>query len=77
MNISTHSPINNVTTLTFDIFGTVLDLAGSLIPPLNELLLRINANPSITGEAIWAHWRQRQRIEQYQDNLLMLGHSGY
>ena len=77
MNSPTDNPIDKVTTLTFDIFGTVLDLAGSLIPPLNELLLRINADPTITGEAIWAHWRQRQRIEQYQDNLLMLGHSGY
>ena len=26
---------------------------------------------------MWAQWRHRQRIEQYQDNLLMLGHSGY
>ena len=34
----TKSPIENVTTLTFDIFGTVLDLAGSLIPPLDDLL---------------------------------------
>ena len=77
MNSPTDNAIDKVTTLTFDIFGTVLDLAGSLIPPLKELLIRIEANPDITGEDIWAHWRQRQRIEQYQDNLLMLGHSGY
>ena len=31
----------------------------------------------MTGEAFYADWRERQRIEQYQDNLLMLGHSGY
>ena len=47
--------------LAFDIFGTVLDLAGSLTPRLSELLDDCGA----------------QRIEQYQDNLLMLGHSGY
>jgi 2-haloacid dehalogenase len=31
----------------------------------------------MTGQAFYADWRERQRIEQYQDNLLMLGHSGY
>ena len=34
----TENPVEKVTTLTFDIFGTVLDLAGSLIPPLDDLL---------------------------------------
>ena len=70
------NPIKQVNTLTFDIFGTVLDLAGSLIPPLNQLLKKC-APENITGDDVWAIWRQRQRIEQYQDNLLMLGHSGY
>ena len=71
------NPINKVNTLTFDIFGTVLDLAGSLIPPLNQLLKKCDTPENITGDDVWAIWRQRQRIEQYQDNLLMLGHSGY
>ena len=31
----------------------------------------------MTGQAFYGDWRERQRIEQYQDNLLMLGHSGY
>ena len=31
----------------------------------------------VTGQAFYSDWRERQRIEQYQDNLLMLGHSGY
>ena len=30
--------IENVNTLTFDVFGTVLELAGSLVPPLEKLL---------------------------------------
>ena len=61
--------------LTFDIFGTVLDLGGSLAGPTGEFL-SAHGSP-MTGEAFYAEWRERQRIEQYQDNLLMLGHSGY
>ena len=64
-----------VTHLTFDIFGTVLDLTGSLAPPAGEFLAAHGSE--MTGEAFYAEWRARQRIEQYQDNLLMLGHSGY
>jgi 2-haloacid dehalogenase len=70
-----NDPFDNVTTLTFDIFGTVLDLAGSLVPPANRFLRDHGAK--IDGEAFWGQWRARQRIEQYQDNILMLGHSGY
>ena len=71
------SRIENITTLTFDIFGTVLDLAGSLIPPLDDLLNQCPNTEQLNGKDVWAQWRHRQRIEQYQDNLLMLGHSGY
>ncbi len=67
--------IANVDTLTFDIFGTVLNLTGSLVPPVDRFLARRTA--SISGDDFYAQWRARQRIEQYQDNLLMLGHSGY
>ena len=68
-------PLADVTTLAFDIFGTVLDLAGSLTPPIDGLLAEKGA--PIDGRAFWEQWRARQRIEQYQDTLLMLGHSGY
>ena len=61
--------------LTFDIFGTVMDLGGSLASPAGEFL-SAHGSP-MTGQAFYAEWRERQRIEQYQDNLLMLGHSGY
>jgi len=71
------SPIGEIKTLTFDIFGTILDLAGSLVPPLENLLRTCGASPDIKGAELWTQWRHRQRIEQYQDNLLMLGHSGY
>ena len=71
------NPLDRVSTLTFDIFGTVLDLEGSIVPPLEEILRSCEAHESITGADVWSHWRRRQRIEQYQDNLLMLGHSGY
>ena len=61
--------------LTFDIFGTVMDLSGSLAGPAGEFLTAHGSG--MTGQAFYAEWRERQRIEQYQDNLLMLGHSGY
>ena len=68
-------PIAQVNTLAFDMFGTVLDLGGSLIGPTDTFLKERGS--SVTGEQLWADWRGRQRIEQYQDNLFMLGHSGY
>ena len=71
----TTDPIDRVTTLTFDVFGTILDLSGSLVPPLSRFLTE--KGTSVDGSAFWQLWRARQRIEQYQDTLFMLGHSGY
>ena len=68
-------PMERITTLAFDMFGTVLDPAGSLTPPLGRFLTEKGA--SVDGATLWADWRDRQRIEQYQDALLMWGHSGY
>ncbi len=68
-------PLARVKYLTFDIFGTVMDLSGSLAGPAGEFLSAHGSG--MTGRAFYAEWRERQRIEQYQDNLLMLGHSGY
>jgi 2-haloacid dehalogenase len=64
-----------VTTLAFDIFGTVLDLTGSLTPPTRQFLQKKGAG--VSAELFYDQWRARQRIEQYQDSLMMLGHSGY
>ena len=69
--------IERVNTLTFDIFGTVLDLAGSLVPPLEKLLHECNTPGYLTGADVWKQWRLRQRLEQYQENIIILGHSGY
>lgn len=66
---------STVQALTFDLFGTILDLGGSLTPPLLPFLQAKGA--AIAADAFWAQWRDRQRIEQYQDTLMMLGHSGY
>ena len=61
--------------LTFDLFGTILDLGGSLTPFIDESL---NARAvDVSADEFWAQWRYRQRIEQYQDTIVMLGHSGY
>ena len=70
-----NNPIESVTTLTFDIFGTVLDLTGSLEAPTGELLKELGSD--LTGAEFYPQWRARQRIEQFQDSLIMLGHGGY
>ncbi|RIK32884.1 MAG: haloacid dehalogenase type II [Chloroflexi bacterium] len=61
--------------LTFDLFGTILDLGGSLTPYIADFLAGKGA--TVTAETFWAQWRERQRLEQFQDTLMMLGHSGY
>lgn len=61
--------------LTFDLFGTVLNLGDSLTPALARFLKE--AESDLTPEAFWKQLRYRQRIEQFQDSLLELGHSGY
>ena len=68
-------PFARVKYLAFDIFGTVMDLTSSLSGPAGDFLAAHGSKTS--GEAFYADWRDRQRIEQYQDSLLMLGHSGY
>jgi len=66
---------DNVQALTFDLFGTILDLGGSLVPFIEPFLQDKGAD--VDAESFWVQWRARQRIEQYQDNIMALGHSGY
>ena len=61
--------------LTFDLFGTVLDLGASLTPFIAKFLQ--TKGTAVHPARFWDQWRYRQRIEQYQDNIMMLGHSGY
>jgi len=68
-------PPAQVRTLAFDAFGTILDLEGSLTGPLGRFLQQKGA--SLESGELWARWRYQQRIEQYQDNLLLMGHAGY
>ncbi len=63
--------------LTFDLFGTVLDLGGSLTPFLDDFIRGRGADQAVTAADFWADLRHRQRIEQYQDSLFELGHTGY
>lgn len=63
--------------LTFDLFGTVLDLGGSLTPYIAEFVERRDAMDRVDPAAFWGQLRHRQRIEQYQDSLVQLGHTGY
>ena len=64
-----------VKALTFDLFGTILDLGGSLTPFIAGFLKARGSE--VSPQRFWEQWRYRQRIEQYQDNIMMLGHSGY
>ncbi len=64
-----------ITTLTFDLFGTILDLGSSLKPYIGAML---NAQASaVTTEEFWDMQRARQRLEQFQDSLMLQGHGGY
>lgn len=65
----------HISTLTFDMFGTVLDLSGSIVPAVRDFLAAAGAEAD--AAAVWADWRTRQRLEQHQDTILMLGHRGY
>jgi 2-haloacid dehalogenase len=69
------NPMDNVKALTFDAFGTILDLAGSLSPHIKRFLDTKKSDFAV--DRFWGMLRQRQRIEQYQDTILGLGHSGY
>jgi 2-haloacid dehalogenase len=69
------NPLGQVTTLTFDVFGTILDLGGSHMPRLASFLR--SKKTSLTAAELWERWRSRQRIEQFQDNLFCTGHFGY
>lgn len=62
-------------TITFDAFGTILDLGGSHASRLGEFL-KLKRSEVSAGE-LWDQWRSRQRIEQYQDNQFYAGHFGY
>jgi 2-haloacid dehalogenase len=68
-------PIGRVTTLTFDVFGTILDLGSSHAPRLTKFL-KSKKSPLSWAE-LWERWRNRQRIEQFQDNQFYTGHFGY
>lgn len=67
--------LDHTKALTFDLFGTVLDLGGSLTPYIATFLREQGSD--VDAAAFWQQLRYRQRIEQYQDSLVELGHSGY
>ena len=68
-------PFRGTKALTFDLFGTVLDLGGSLTPHIRTFLEERDSPAS--AEDFWREWRYRQRLEQFQDTIMALGHSGY
>jgi 2-haloacid dehalogenase len=73
--MQSNTALHHIKALTFDLFGTILDLGGSLTPFIAKFLQ--GKGSSVDPAHFWGQWRYRQRIEQYQDTILMLGHSGY
>lgn len=69
------TPLSFVHTLTFDALGTILDLGGSHAQRLGAFLK--SKDSKMTAGELYARWRYRQRIEQYQDNQFCVGHFGY
>ena len=75
MAAATVDKLRQVDTLVFDLFGTVLQLAGSILPAVERFLEKLDTR--VDAVTLWEKWRDRQRIEQYQDSLMAVGHSGY
>ena len=71
----TEVDLSDIKALTFDVFGTVLDLSGSLTPFIDTFAKEKGLG--IPAEEFYGQWRARQRIVQFQDTFMMLGHSGY
>jgi 2-haloacid dehalogenase len=67
--------IDSVHTLTFDAFGTILDLGRSHAPRLDDFLE--SKYSTMSAAEFWDRWRNRQRLQQYEDNLFCSGHFGY
>ena len=67
--------LGGVRMLTFDALGTILDLGGSHEPRLGAFLK--SKDSEMIASELYARWRARQRIEQYQDNQFCTGHYGY
>jgi len=69
------NPLDLVHVLTFDAFGTILDLGGTHTPRLRDFLKTKGSD--IPADALWERWHNRQRLQQYEDNLFCAGHYGY
>jgi 2-haloacid dehalogenase len=67
--------IADIRAMTFDLFGTIMDIRGSTLPSIERFLTKKCSDRQ--PEQFWDIFRVRQRVEQYQDNILMLGHTGY
>ena len=47
-----------------------------VLKPFIEKFLEARGS-ALAPQSFWEQWRARQRLEQYQDTIMMLGHSGY
>ena len=72
-----NNPLKNCEIITFDLFDTILDLGTSLNPWIESFLESKKPSSKIDSNSFWNLMRHRQRIEQYQDTIIALKHSGY
>ena len=71
----TRSPVDEVDTLTFDVFSTILDASSSLVSVATRLIQ--SKGLETDADAFCARWLARQRVEQLQETLMKTGHTGY
>ena len=71
----THSPVDEVDTLTFDVFSTILDPSSSLVSAATRFIGAKGMETDV--DDFCARWLARQRIEQLQESMTMTGHTGY
>ena len=69
------SPVDEVDTLTFDVFSTILDPSSSLVSAATRFIQTKGIETDV--DDFCARWLARQRIEQLQESMTMTGHTGY
>ena len=71
----TRSPVDEVDTLIFDVFSTIMDPSSSLVSAATRFIQAKGMDTDV--DDFCARWLTRQRIEQLQESMTMTGHTGY
>ena len=71
----TRSPVDEVDTLIFDVFSSIMDPSSSLVSAATRFIQAKGMDTDV--DDFCARWLTRQRIEQLQESMTMTGHTGY